>query len=112
MATAQVDVPFISSYLAFPEQALSSLLSLSPTQDLITALLENIALKAREHQRITSEHVKLGIELESAVRAGEVKSKVLKNAADERQREVEDLRQQLETKGEASRISSYVFSRF
>jgi nucleoprotein TPR len=99
MAAAAPDLPQLSSYLGLPEPSLQTLLT-DPTVDLVTALLEKIASRAREHQKVVSENDKLSIELENAVRVGETKARALKASVDKGLKEAAELRQQLQAGGE------------
>lgn len=98
MAIAQLDVPQLSSFCSLPQQSIDTLLD-APTAGLVRTLLENISVKAREHNDLASEKLRLGVELENAVRGGETKSRVLKGTIDKGHKEAADLRQKIQAEG-------------
>lgn len=98
MAVAQLDVAQLSSFCSLPQQSIDTLLD-APTAGLVRTLLENISVKAHEHNDLASEILKLGVELENAVRGGETKSRVLKSSIDKGLKEATDLRQKLQAEG-------------
>ena len=98
MEVAQLDVPQLSSFCSLPQQTIDTLLD-APTTDLVRKLLENISVKAHEQNDLASEKLKLGVELENAVRGGETKIRVLKGSIDKILKEAADSRQKLETEG-------------
>ena len=98
MATEALDLPHLSSYLTFPESSLNALLD-APNVALVRELLDKVATKAREHQQIQSEKLKLDVELENVVRATEIKSRILKESVEKGLKEITDLRQRLNEKG-------------
>ena len=102
MATVELDLPYLSSYLIFPETSLSTLLA-SPTVDLVRNLLDKINTKAREHERVQSEKLRLDVELENVVRAAESKTRVLKTTVEKGLKEVADARQSLQSEGKCLR---------
>ncbi len=98
MADAQLDTAQLSSYCSLPQQLIATLLDM-PTADLVRTLLEKISVRAREYGELTSEKLRLGVELENAVRGGESKSRVLKGSIDKGLKEAADLRQKLQAEG-------------
>ncbi|MCJ1393226.1 hypothetical protein MMC18_006098 [Xylographa bjoerkii] len=94
MATMELDLPHLSSYLTFPQPSLNTLLA-SPTVDLVKILLEKITTKAHEHEKLQSEKLKLDVELENVVRAAESKARVLKATVEKGLKEVADVRQKI-----------------
>ena len=98
MATTEIDLPYLSFYLTLPEDLLHSLFT-SPTVDLVTSLLQSVAGKAREHEKIKSEKLKLDVELENVVRAADSKARVLRSSVEKGLKEVADLRQRLQEEG-------------
>ena len=109
MAVAQLDVAQLSSFCSLPKQSIDTLLD-TPTASLVRTLLENISVKAREYNDLASEKLKLGVELENAVRGGETKSRVLKGSIDKSLKEATVLRQKLETEGRQFAGSAYSVS--
>ena len=102
MATAAVDLPFLASHYAVPEATLSTLTQ-APTVDLVQQLLESISTKARETEELKSDKLRLEVELENAVRSGELKAKALKSSAEKNRAEVSDLRTKLQEAGKILR---------
>lgn len=100
MATAQLDIPQLSSYVALPHTTITTILD-APTAELVQTLLDKVSAKAREHDEIASENLRLEVELENAVRSGETKSRVLKSSVDKGLKEVTDLRQKLQAEGKS-----------
>ena len=98
MAAAEVDVPLIASYCSLPQDAVNSLLD-APTAELVRNLLEHVATKAREHDALNSSNLRLGVEIENAVRGGESKTRNLKNAVDKGVKDVSELKQKLKAEG-------------
>ena len=101
MAVAQLDVAQLSSFCSLPQPTFDTLLD-APTAGLVRTLLENISTKAHEYNDLASEKLKLGVELENAVRGGETKSRVLKGSIDKSLKEATDLRQKLHAEGRYS----------
>lgn len=109
MAVAQIDVAQLSSFCSLPQQSIDTLLD-APTAGLVRTLLENISVKAHEHNDLASEKLKLGVELENAVRGGETKGRVLKGSIDKALKETTDLRQTLQAEGRQRSGSAYPVS--
>ncbi len=101
MAAAQADLSGISSFVSVPEPTLTELLA-APTPDLVRDVLEKIATKAREHEELHAEKLRLEIELENAVRTAESKARVTKGGLEKSHHELEGLRQQLQREGSPS----------
>ena len=93
-----MDVAQLSSFCSLPKQSIDTLLD-APTAELVRTLLENISAKAHEYNDLASERLKLGVELENAVRGGETKSRVLKGSIDKGLKEATDLRHKLQAEG-------------
>jgi nucleoprotein TPR len=98
MAAAAVDVGYIAASYEIPEPTLQSLLS-EPTAELVQSLLVQIEAKAREHDDLKSEKIKVDVELEAAVQGGDSRARSLKAAADKAQKETEQLQQKLAREG-------------
>ena len=101
MATAQLDIPQLCSYFALPQTTITTILD-APTSELVRTLLDKVSAKAREHDEVTSEKLKLEVELENAVRTGETKNRVLKTSMGKSLKEVTDLRQKLQAEGKVA----------
>ena len=98
MATAGLDLAHLSSFCSLPQQSFLTLLD-NPTVELVRGLLQSIELKAQEYDETTSEKLKLGVELENAVRGGETKNRVLKSTIDKGLKDAADLRKKLAEEG-------------
>jgi nucleoprotein TPR len=98
MAAAAVDVGYLAASYSVPEPQLQSLLS-EPTVELVQSLLLQIEAKAREHDDLKSEKIKVDVELEAAVQGGDARARTLKAAADKAQKEAEKLEQKLAREG-------------
>ena len=98
MAATELDLAQLSSYCSLPQKTFDTLLD-APTVELVQGLLQSITVKANEHNDLTSERLKLGVELENAVRGGETKTRILKNSIEKGSKEATDLRERLEQEG-------------
>ena len=98
MAVVQLDVAQLSSFCSLPQPTFDTLLD-APTADLVRTLLENLSVRINEHNELASEKLKLGVELENAVRGGETKSRALKGSLDKGLKEATELRQKLQVEG-------------
>lgn len=97
MATA-VDTAYISAYTSVPEPTIQNLLD-APTVELVRNFLISLTAKAREHEALKGEKLRLEVELENAVRSGESKARSLKASLDKSLTEVEQLRNKLSEEG-------------
>lgn len=100
MATPIVDVPYIASYCSIPASTLSTLAE-NPTADLVKNLLESITTKAREHEELKADKLRLDVELENALRGSDSKVKSLKTSVQKKQTEIDSLRTNLQESGKA-----------
>ena len=98
MATAAVDTHYLSTYLALPQPSLTTLLD-SPTSDLVQQLLQAVAEKAREHDEIKADKLRLEVELENAVRTGESRTRGLKVTVNKGLKEIAELRGKVREEG-------------
>ena len=98
MASADVDTGFLSAHLGLPEQILSSVVS-EPTVDLVKAVLQAVIAKAQEFNELSSDRLRLDIELESTIRSSEARSESFKATAEKALKDVEELRQKLRSEG-------------
>lgn len=99
MATVNLDLPHLSSFCSLPESSLRELLS-NPTVQLVRTLLEKVSVRSHEYESLKAEKLKLAVELENAVRAGEVKSRVLKGSVDRVSKEAAELRNRVQAEGD------------
>ena len=98
MAAVELDVARLAGFCSLPPSSIEILCD-APTIELVRTLLSNISERAREFDEIKSEKLKLGIELENAVRGGESKSRVLKSSVDKCIKEASELREKLKLAG-------------
>ncbi|PYH46890.1 putative filament-forming protein (Tpr/p270) [Aspergillus saccharolyticus JOP 1030-1] len=98
MATATIELPFISAHYSIAESTLSTLTQ-APTVELVNQLLEAISKKAREHDELKADKTRLEVELDNAVRSSESKVKVLKSTIEKGHAEVEETRKKLHESG-------------
>ena len=109
MAITQLDLAQLSSFCSLPQHSINTLLD-APTAGLVRTLLENISVRAHEHNDSASERLKLGVELENAVRGGETKNRILKGSIDKGLKEATDLKQKLQAEGIQCPCSVYSVS--
>ena len=109
MAVAQLDLAQLSSFCSLPQHSVNTLLD-APTAGLVRTLLENLSVRAHEHNDFASEKLKLGVELENAVRGGESKSRILKGSIDKGLKEATELKQKLQAEGIECPCSTYSVS--
>jgi nucleoprotein TPR len=93
MAAAIVDVDYLSAYLSVPQQTLTSVID-SPT-----SVLEAITAKAREHDELAADKIRVDIELENAVRSSETRIDGLRASVEKAQKTVEEVRTKLKEEG-------------
>lgn len=98
MATATVDIGFLSGYLNIAEPTLTETLD-APTAELVKSVLIAITAKAREHQELEADKHQVDTELEAAILGSETRSKELKETADKALKEVNELREKLNAEG-------------
>ena len=98
MAAAVIDVDYLSAYLSVPQQTLSTVID-TPTAELVRAVLEAVTAKAREHDELTADKLRVDIELENAVRSSETRIEGLRSQVEKAQKTVEEVRTQLKGEG-------------
>lgn len=98
MATATLDVDYLSAYLSCPQQTLSSVID-SPTAELVLSVLQAVTAKAREHDELSADKLRVDIELENAVRSSETRVEGLRANVEKAQKTVEEVRNQLKEEG-------------
>jgi nucleoprotein TPR len=98
MAAAIVDVDYLSAYLSVPQQTLTSVID-SPTSELVRSVLEAITAKAREHDELAADKIRVDIELENAVRSSETRIDGLRASVEKAQKTVEEIRTKLKEEG-------------
>jgi nucleoprotein TPR len=98
MAAAAVDVGYLAASYSVPENSLHALLT-EPTVALVQSLLVQIEARAREFDDLRSDKIKADVELEAAVQSGDSRARTLKAAADQAQKDAQDLREKLAAEG-------------
>ncbi|KAI9049077.1 hypothetical protein LZ554_006925 [Drepanopeziza brunnea f. sp. 'monogermtubi'] len=94
MATAVLDVDYLSAYLSVPQQTLSFAID-SPTAELVRSVLEAVTAKAREHDELAADKLRVDIELENSVRGSETRIEGLRANVEKAQKTVEEVRTKL-----------------
>ena len=108
MATAVIDVDYLSGYLSIPQQTLSTVID-SPTAELVQAVLQVVTAKAREHDELSADKLRVDIELENAVRSSETRVEGLRSQVEKAQKTVEEVRTKLKEEGKFNySISKFV----
>ncbi|KAI9889186.1 MAG: hypothetical protein M1814_005702 [Vezdaea aestivalis] len=100
MASAEVDLPFVSSFLGVPVPSLASSTE-PPSAALFNAVLQSIAVKAREHNDLKAEKLRQEVEFDHAVRSAETRARSLKSAVEQGLKEAAELRSQVNTQESA-----------
>ena len=98
MAAAILDVDYLSAYLSLPQQTLTSVIE-SPTSELVRSVLAAITAKAREHDELAADKIRVDIELENAVRSSETRIDGLRASVEKAQKTVEEVRTKLKEEG-------------
>ena len=103
MASAEIELPSLASFVSVPESSLNDLLE-NPTTELVQSVLGKVAARAHELEELQSNKIRLEVELENAVRTGESKARQLKTTVDKSLKDVSQLRQQLQAEGERDHV--------
>lgn len=98
MAAAALDVDYLASYLGLPQQTFISIVD-TPTVELVRQVLEAVTAKAREHDELTADKLRVDIELENAVRSSETRVEGLRSTIEKSQKTVEEVRTKLKEEG-------------
>ena len=110
MAAAVLDIDYLSAYLSLPQQTLSSVID-APTAELVRSVLLAVTVKAREHDELAADKLRVDIELENAVRSSETRIEGLRANVEKAQKTVEEVRTKLKEEGnkfEATTIYSCI----
>ena len=99
MAAIALDVVFLSSYLSLPTSTLSSAVD-HPTKELVTSILHAVQTRAKEHDDLKATKLRVDVELENAVLAGNAKTRAVKASFTKALGENSALREKLEQEGE------------
>lgn len=95
MATTDLDVILLSSFCSLPQISIITLLD-APTTELVNSVLSAISSRAREFDELKAQNLKLNVELENAVRGGELKSRTIKASLEKASKKTDGLQQALE----------------
>jgi len=98
MAAAVLDVDYLSAYLSVPPLTLSSVID-APTAELVKAVLDAVTAKARDHEELAADKLRVDIELENAVRSAETRIEGLRGSVEKAQKTVEEVRTKLKEEG-------------
>ncbi len=104
MAAAVLDISYLSAYLSVPQQTLESLLD-APTAELVQSVLYAVTTRAREHDELAADKLRVDIELENAVRSSETRIEGLRGGVEKGLKNVEELRNKLKEEGIAISMS-------
>ena len=99
MATAVLDINYLSGYLSIPQSTLNSVID-APTAELVQSVLNAVTAKAREHDELVADKLRVDIELENAVRSSETRIEGLRASVEKSQKIVEEVRTKLNEEGE------------
>jgi len=105
MATV-LDVDYLSAYLSVPQQTLNSIVD-EPTAQLVRAVLDAVIIRAKEHDELAADKLRVDIELENAVRSSETRTEGLRSSLEKSQRTVEEVRIKLKEEGEILSIAGF-----
>jgi len=95
---ADIDIPYLANTFSLPESDIDSLLS-APSVPLVQSLLQHLSAFAKSYEEVKADKLKADVEFEAAVRSGDARARQLKDSNEKRQKEIEDLRRQLNTSG-------------
>lgn len=98
MTAAILDIDYLSAYLSVPQQSLSTIID-EPTAELVRSVLEAVTAKAREHDELAADKLRVDIELENAVRSSETRIEGLRSSVGKAQKTVEEVRTKLREEG-------------
>jgi nucleoprotein TPR len=101
MAAAVLDVEYLSAYLGVPEQTLTSVID-APTAELVRSVLEAVTAKAREHDELAADKLRVDIELENTVRSSETRIEGLRASLEKAHKTTEEVRTKLNEQGRPS----------
>jgi nucleoprotein TPR len=109
MAVTVLDVEYLSAYLSVPNQTLTSVVD-TPTAELVRSVLEAVTAKAREHNELLSDKLRVDIELENAVRSSETRIEGFRSTIEKSQKTVEEVRIKLKEEGKHDSICCIVIA--
>ncbi|CZT40788.1 related to nucleoprotein TPR [Rhynchosporium secalis] len=103
MAAAMLDVDYLSAYLDIPHQTLTTTID-SPTAELVRSVLEAVTVKAREHDELQADKLRVDIELENSVRTSDTRIEGLRANVEKAQKTVEEVRTKLKEEENARSV--------
>ena len=95
---AALDIDYLSAYLNVPQPTLTTTVD-APTAELVRLVLDAVTAKAREHDELAADKLRVDIELENAVRSSETRVEGLRSTIEKSQKTVEELRTKLKEEG-------------
>lgn len=95
MAATDLDLVRLSSFCSLPQTSITTLLD-APTTELVNSVLTAIYSRAREFDELKAQNLKLNVELENAVRGGELKSRAIKASLEKASKNSDSLQQALD----------------
>lgn len=106
MAATDLDVIRLSSFCSLPQTSITTLLD-APTTELVKSVLTAISSRAREWDELTAQNLKLNVELENAVRGGELKSRAIKASLEKASKKADSLQQALEAESKVLSLDNH-----
>jgi len=103
MAAAEVDLGYLSAQANISQVDLETVVS-APTADLVKSVLAAVLSKIRE---LEQDKFHLNVELEGAIRGAESRCEQFKATSDKALKEVEELRQKLQSEGRLFLLSDW-----
>ncbi|EPS42735.1 hypothetical protein H072_3269 [Dactylellina haptotyla CBS 200.50] len=101
-AVGDYDVPKISAFLEIPQVTIESLAGIS--EAFVTTILEALTSKARLHDEVKADKLRLEVELEQNARTANARVNSMKNRMETAQAETQDLRKQV-AEAESKRVT-------
>lgn len=92
------DVDYLSAYLDLPQETFTAILD-APTTELVRSVLDAVTQKAREHDELAADKLRVDVELENAVRSSETRMEGLRSTIEKSQKTVEEVRTALTAAG-------------
>ncbi|KAI9829462.1 MAG: hypothetical protein M1826_005644 [Phylliscum demangeonii] len=94
MAAVMDDVAFLSTYMSLPQDIVAKVIE-EPTKDFIHLLVQAIALKTNDCERVKAINARLEVELENSVRTSDSRIRTLKGSLTQALKELGVLRERL-----------------
>lgn len=96
--TTALDLGYLSNYLTVPQDTLSTFIDL-PTAECALSILRTVITKAREHEELVADKLRVDIQLENVVRNTESRIEKLGVDLEKAQKTVEELQAKLNGEG-------------